>query len=508
MDMAPSDTPPPRREARPHAGGRRGAAMSRELTEGPITKTLLTFALPVLGGNALQTLNTSVNQFWVAHTLGITAITAIGNSNTLMMLMVGAVFGISMAANILIAQQVGADDLAMAKRVMGTAITFFLVLSVGLALLGWHLAPLVLDAMRTPASARADAIIYLRVMFAAMPFTYFFMFLQMAQRGVGDSHTPFYFMILAAGLDMILNPCLIMGLGPFPKLGIAGSATSTLIAQSISLLLLMALLYRRHSVLMLRPSEMRLLKPDFRVLKSLVTRGLPMGFQMFVMSGASVVMIGFVNGYGPLVAAAYVAALPIWTYLQMPGMAIGASISSMAAQNIGAGRWDRVNRVAVSGLVCSLLVTSVLAVLLYALGPIPLYIFLPFGSKAIPIALHIDRITLWAFVLFNATFALSGVVRSTGAVIPPLIILIISMWAIRVPFAWALTPRFGAEAIWWSFPLGTITSSTLTALYYFFGGWRKVRMLEPEAGGQAPDAGQGVPAMDPHDIEEASAAAS
>ncbi|MFI4934020.1 MAG: MATE family efflux transporter [Caulobacterales bacterium] len=487
----------------PGMGGMRGGAMHRNLTEGPITRTLLIFSLPVLGGNVLQTLNQSVNQFWVSHTLGLTAITAIGNSGTLMMLMVGAVFGVSMAANILIAQQIGAGDLPMAKRIMGTSISFFTVLSVGLAFIGWHLSPFVLDAMHTPPAARAEAIIYLQVMFAAMPFTYFFMFMQMAQRGAGDSSTPFYFMILAVVLDMVLNPCLIRGLGPFPRMGIAGSAVSTLIGQGVSLSLLLVVLYRRHSVLMLRPSELGLLKPDFRVLNALLMRGLPMGVQMLVMSGAAVVMIGFVNGFGPLTAAAYVAAIPIWTYLQMPGMAIGASISSMAAQNIGAGKWDRVNRIAISGLASSLVVTGAIAVLIYALGQIPLYIFLPPGSPALPVALHIDRITLWAFVLFNATFALSGVIRATGSVIPPLIILIISMWVIRVPFAWALTPHFGAEAIWWSFPLGTITSSTLTALYFLFGGWRKSRMLEPEAGGQVPDAGQGAPAMDPHDADEA-----
>ena len=89
--------------------------------------------------------------------------------------------------------------------------------------------------------------------------------------------------------------------------------------------------------------------------------------------------------------------------------------------------------------------------------------------------------------------------------IPPLIILFISMWGIRVPFTALLTPRFGVEAIWWSFPLGTITSSALTALYFQFGGWRKSRMLSPEAGGQAPDAGQTTPAMDPQEVDDEAA---
>src|SRR4029077_19035694 len=104
-------------------GGRRGPPGGKQdlaLTHGPITRTLLVFSLPVLGGNVLQSLNGSVNQFWVSHSLGVSAITAIGNSNIIMLLMLGSIFGISMAANILVAQAVGAEDLPMVKKVMGT----------------------------------------------------------------------------------------------------------------------------------------------------------------------------------------------------------------------------------------------------------------------------------------------------------------------------------------------------------------------------------------------------
>ena len=498
--MSDSSSAAPRR-AGAHARHR------RSLTEGPITPALLMFSLPVLGGNVLQTLNGTVNQFFVSHTpgLGVTAITALGNSNTLMFLLMGAVFGISMACNILIAQAVGAGDLPMAKRVMGTATTFFIAVSIALSLIGWRFAPAILNAMHTPEAAREEAITYLRIIFIAMPFIYFFMFMQMAQRGAGDSKTPFYFMVLAVVLEIGLNPCLIRGLGPFPKLGIAGSATATLVSQAISLTLLLSYLYIRRSILMLRPSEWHLLWPDMRILRSLLFKGTPMGVQMIVMSGASVVMLGFVNSYGALTAAAYAAASQVWTYVQMPGMALGASVSSMAAQNIGAGRWDRVNKIAMSGLVSGTIVTGSVAALIYAFGGLSLYFLLPQGSDAIPLAVHINHMVLWAFVLFNAAFALSGVVRATGAVIPPLIILTISMLVIRVPFAAIMTPRFGIEAIWWSFPLGTITSSALTALYFVFGGWRKARMMSPEAGGQAADAGQTTPAMDPQEVDDEAA---
>ena len=178
---------------------------------------------------------------------------------------------------------------------------------------------------------------------------YFFMFMQMAQRGAGDSTTPFWFLALAIVFDITLNPLLIRGIGPFPRMGIAGSATATLIGQGVSLTCLIVYLYRTRSILTLWPGEFRLLRPDLGILRSLTTRGLPMGLQMFIMSGAAVVMISFVNGFGALTSAAYAISSIVWVYLQMPTMAIGASVSSMAAQNVGARRWDRVAQVARAG---------------------------------------------------------------------------------------------------------------------------------------------------------------
>ncbi|HEY2179166.1 MAG TPA: MATE family efflux transporter [Caulobacteraceae bacterium] len=485
-EPSPASSPPGRK-----AGGR------RDLTRGPITRTLLVFSLPLMGGNALQSLNGTVNQIWVSHTLGENAITALGNANIVMMLMLGAIFGVGMAGNILIGQAVGARDFPLVKRVMGTATSFFLGLSVLVAVTGGLLSPHILDLMRTPAIAREDAIIYLRIIFASVPFMYFFMFLQMAQRGAGDSTTPFWFLALAIGIDVTLNPLLIRGIGPFPRMGIAGSATSTLIGQSVSLLAMTIHLYRRHSVLALHRSELRLLKPDMAILKSLVTRGLPMGIQMLVMSGTAVMMISMVNAYGALTSAAYSISSIIWGYLQMPTMAIGASVSAMAAQNVGAGRWDRVAKVARSGVISGLIVTGAVALALYVFNNEVLSVLLPSASPAIPLARHINTTVLWGFVLFSVTFSLSGVVRSTGAVWWPLAIMIISMVGVRVPFASLLSGRFGEDAIWWSFPVGTITSAALTSLYYRYGGWRRTRMLEETPHGQAPDAGVTAPSMTP-----------
>jgi putative MATE family efflux protein len=467
-------TPPSARSAalaRPQRG-------RRDLTQGPITRTLLIFSLPLMGGNALQSLNGTVNQFWVSHTLGETAITALGNANIVMMLMMAAIFGVGMAANILIAQAVGGKDPALVKRVMGTSVTFFVGLSVLIAVFGGLLSPSILGLMHTPPESRADAIIYLRIIFASAPFMYFFMFMQMAQRGAGDSVTPFWFLALAIVFDITLNPLLIRGIGPFPRMGIAGSATATLIGQGVSLTCLIVYLYRTRSILALLPRELLLLRPDMGILRSLTTRGLPMGLQMFIMSGAGVVMISFVNAFGALTSAAYSISSIVWVYLQMPTMAIGASVSSMAAQNVGARRWDRVAQVARAGVISGVVITGSIALLLYLFNDQVLGILLPRGSPSLPLAQHINTIVLWGFVFFSITFALNGVVRATGAVWAPMAILVVSMIGVRIPFAAFLIPRFGPDAIWWSFPLGTITSAALTGLYYKFGGWRRVHMLQ------------------------------
>lgn len=474
-----------------------GRGTQRDLTKGPVTRTLLLFSLPVLGGNVLQSLNGSVNQFWVSHSLGVTAITAIGNANIVMMLLLGVVFGVSMAANILVAQSVGKHDMPMVKRVMGTSVSFFAVLAIGVAALGWFTSPYILSAMGTPGEAAIEAEIYLRIVFLAMPFMYFFAFLQMAQRGAGDSRTPFYFMLLAVGLDVVFNPLLINGYGPFPRLGVAGAGWATFISQGVGLTCLIITLYIRRSPLTLHRSELKLLKPDPEILQALVVRGLPMGLQMFVISGAAMVMIGMVNSYGSVMAAAYTAASQVWTYVQMPAMALGAAISSMAAQNVGAQRWDRVDRIARSGVLCGLAVTGAVATIIYLLGDVTLRIFLPADSEALPIAHHINDRVLWGFVLFSISFSLSGVVRATGAVWGPLAILFIAMYVVRVPFAAVLTPIWGPDAIWWSFPLGIAASSLMNIAFYLHGGWKKARMVAPpNPTGHAPDAGQAPPAID------------
>lgn len=464
------------------------------LTEGPIARTLLVFALPILGSTVLQSLNASVNAMWIGHYLGEAALTATSNATLILFLLLSAVFGVSMASTILVGQSLGRKDVTQARRVVGTGVGFFVAVSLLVALAGWLGTAWMLRLLGTPEDALPYAVAYLRIIFVALPSMYFYSFLMMTLRGAGDSRTPFLFMGLSVLLDIGLNPVLMFGWGPFPKLGIAGSATATLIAQTVALFALLLTLYMRRHFLWIGRRDLALLRPDGAILRALVLKGLPMGLQMIVISSSAIVMMRLVNAYGSQTVAAYGAASQLWTYVQMPAMAIGAAVSSMAAQNVGARLWQRVDRIAIVGVAYNFLLGGTLIALIYLFNRAALNLFLPGDGIALELAQHLNAIAVWSFLFFGVTFVMFGVVRSTGAVWPPLVVLLISLWLIRPPFALALQERFGADAIWWSFPLGSLISMLLAVAYYRYGGWRRARMLSPAHAQQAPTTGQGVPA--------------
>ncbi|KAF3997701.1 MATE family efflux transporter [Glaciimonas immobilis] len=447
------------------------------LIEGPIAKTLFFFTLPILCGNVLQSLNGSVNAVWVGHYLGEAALTATANSNAILFFLITSVLGLGMAATILVGQSLGAKNKDQAKRVVGTSVTFFLSVSLLVALCGLIFSRRLMELMHTPQDALPLAVAYMRITFLALPFQFSTIFLTMILRGAGDTKTPLKFQMLSVGLDIALNPLFIFGLGPIPALGIAGSALATLVAQSVSLSALVSYLYYKKHFLCLHIGEGRYLRPDPAILKAMILKGGPMGLQMIVISLSMIMMISLVNHFGSETSAAYGACLQLWNYVQMPALAVGMAVSSMAAQNIGARRLDRVQRIAKVGIMFNFLMTGGLVTLIYLFNHVALSFFLPEHVNALPIAQHINAMVAWSFVALGVTFVLSSVMRASGAVMAPLIILFLALWCIRLPFARALMYSWGADALWWSFGVGSVSAMLMSMSYYRFGPWRNAHML-------------------------------
>jgi MATE family, multidrug efflux pump len=450
-----------------------------DLTSGPIGRTLLAFAIPTLLSSVLQSLNGSINAIWVGRFLGEGALAATSNANMIMFLLMAFVFGFGMAATVLIGQAFGRGDIDRVRRVIGTAIGGFVPGAAAVALLGWLGAPALLELLGTPPDSAPLALSYLRVIFLAMPPILLAIVLMMGLRGTGDSMTPLWFIFGAVLLDSGLNPVFILGLGPAPALGIAGSATATVIANYAALIVLLVYVYRRDLPIRLRGPELGYLIPDRALVRTMIVKGLPMGLQMIVISGAGLATLGLVNREGVDTTAAFGVAMQLWTYLQMPAMALGAAVSAMAAQNIGAGKWDRVGAVTRSGIVYNLLITGLLVVLLAIADRPALALFLGGASPALPIAQHIQLLATWSFLLFGVTIILFGTVRANGSVLGPLVILAIGLLPVRLGFALGAYPWLGADSLWLSFPVGSLAIMAMAIAFYLQGGWRNARMEAP-----------------------------
>lgn len=451
----------------------------RDLTQGPITRTLLIFALPTLGSNILQSLNGSVNAIWVGRFLGENAIAATANANIIMFLMFALVFGFGMAATILVGQAFGRRDVDAARRAIGSALGMFVVLAIVIALAGWIFSPQILHLLATPPEAEVMALAYLRIIFLVMPASFLSVLLMMGLRGAGDSMTPLWFMVLSVLLDMILNPLLILGVGPFPELGIAGSALANVIAGYVSVIAMLVYIYARDLPIRLRGAELAYLKPDPALLRMILGKGFPMGLQMIVMSTAGLAMTGLVNREGLLYAAAFGVIQQLWTYVQMPAMAIGAAVSAMAAQNIGAGRWDRIAQITRSGVIANLAMTGALVLVLVLFDRYALALFVGGDSPAIPLAAHIHLMAGWSFILFGVTLILFGVMRANGAVYGPLITLIIALYPVRLGFILLMRDTLGPDALWLSFPVGSLVTVLLAVAFYRSNSWRRTTLMVP-----------------------------
>lgn len=452
-------------------------AHQRDLTIGPVAKTLFVFALPSLGVNILQSLNHSVNSVWIGQFLGEEALAASANVGLIMFLMFSTLFGFTMATTILIGQSMGRRDIESVRRIMGTAFGIFFVAGVVFAAAGWIFAPHMLRLMATSDSVYPLALSYLRVIFLTMPATFVMILISSSLRGVGDSVTPFWNTVLNVVLDIILNPIFILGWGPIPAMGIAGSALATIVAGVVSLGLLLRKVYALDLTIRLRGDELKWLRPDPRYLKPIARMGLPMGLSMIIMSGSAVVMIGLVNLEGVNTTAAFGVMNQLWSYVQMPAVAVGAAVSAMVAQNIGANKWNRVSHIVWSGIGINLLMSGVLiALMTYFASPL-LNLFLPGNSPAIPIAIHINHIVGWSFVLMGVSVVVTFAVRANGAVVAPLLILIFSAILVRFSVGFGLYDRFGADAIWGSFIATAIASCILSIAYYLHGGWKKAKAM-------------------------------
>jgi len=463
--------------------GKTPPQLQGDLTQGPIMHTLLLFSVPTLASNILQSLNGTINSIWVGRLIGEAALAATANANIIMFLLSSAAFGFGMAGTVKIGQRYGARDIDGARRTFGTAIGFCFGLTLAIAAIGWVTTPFLLRALATPGEAYELALGYLRMIFLSMPLVMVSIILTMGLRGAGDARTPLIFMGVTVALDIVLNPLLIIGFGPIPAMGIVGSALAMVIANLISFAAMVAYVYAKDLPLRLRGTELRYLRPSKDELGFILAKGMPMGAQMLVMSAAGIIMVGFVNREGMMTTAAYGASMQLFTYIQMPAMAIGGAISAMAAQYIGARQWDRLDKLTNAGIIVNIVLTGSITVLIVMFDRPLLELFLGPDSPAVPMARHIQLLSAWNFVFFGVMMVMTGTMRAGGVVWTPLFILIVTLYPVRLGFYYLAYPHIQADAIWLSYPVAAVSSMVLAGWFYYRSSWRE--KARAEAAGEA-----------------------
>ena len=307
----------------------------KEMTSGRPLPLIFNFTLPLLLGNLLQQTYSMIDAAIVGKFLGINALASVGASTSVVFLILGFCNGCCAGFGIPVAQKFGARDYSTMRRYVYSSLKLALGMSVSIAIVTGLLCAFILRTMRTPDNIFESAYQYLLVTFIGIPCTFFYNLLSSIIRALGDSKTPFWFLLFSAALNVVLDLFCILVLG----WGVAGAAIATLVSQGVSALLCYRYMWRHFHILKGNPSERRM-QP--RLVKTLLLAGVPMGLQFSITAIGSIMLQSANNALGTACVAAFTAAMRIKAFFMCPLESLGLAMATYAGQNYGAGKPERV----------------------------------------------------------------------------------------------------------------------------------------------------------------------
>ena len=310
-------------------------AAVKEMTAGRIFPQLFYFTLPLLMGNLLQQTYSLVDAAIVGRFLGIDSLAAVGASSSVVFLILGFCNGCCGGFGIPVAQKFGARDYATMRRCVVVSLQLAAAMSLVLAVVTGILCDDILRLMRTPDNIFDGAYIYLLITFIGIPCTFFYNLLSSIIRALGDSKTPFWFLLFSAVLNIVLDLFTIVTLG----WGVAGAAIATVFSQGLSAVLCYVYMMRRFDILRTTPAERRFSWPIARILLNI---GVPMGLQFSITAIGSIMLQSANNALGTACVAAFTAAMRIKMFFMCPFESLGIAMATFAGQNYGAGRPERI----------------------------------------------------------------------------------------------------------------------------------------------------------------------
>ena len=443
----------------------------KDMTTGHEAKTILFFAFPMLLGSVFQQFYNMADSFVVGTFVGKQALSAVGQSFPVIFVSVALVMGFGMASNILIAQFFGAKENDRVQGVVDTTITVTQVFSVAVTILGIVLAPFIIGLMQTPEDVKNDAVLYLRIIFGGSLVSFGYNAVSAIQRGLGDSKTPLYALMISTLVNVVLDLAFVVLFG----WGVWGVGIATVIAQTVSLVWVLVYLKKKNPEL--RVSLFRF-HFDREIFNKIFSIGLPSGIQQALVGAGLMTLTGVVNSFGTNPSAAYSAAGKLDSFAILPAMNIGMAISTFTGQNLGAGKKDRVHRGLAYGTLMAASITLTFAFLMFTFGNIFMRLFSN-DKEVVRIGFEYLRIVSLGYILQTMMFCFSGVLRGAGATFITMLMTLLAMWIVRIPLAFVLSRYLGTGGIWWSIVIGFAVGMTGTILYYIFGKWERRVMVGP-----------------------------
>jgi putative MATE family efflux protein len=440
----------------------------------PIWQAMLVFLVPLMISNVLQSASATLNSIYLGRLIGVGALAAASAFFPVVFFMISFFIGIASGSSVLIGQAYGAHNEERLKAVAGTTLTLSIGAGVIIGGVGWFFLPGLLHLIGTPLDVYDQALSYARVVFLSLPILFVYLSYTTFVRGTGDSRTPLLSLIVSTVLILIFTPALILGWLGLPRLGVASAAYANVVANTLALIYMLVSLRLEKNPLALDMSIVRNMKLEVGLLVQLVRIGIPTGLQMVMVSLAEIAVISLVNRFGSSATAAYGAVNQIVSYVQFPAISIGIASSIFGAQSIGARKFDRLRKIARAGITLNWVIGAVLIGLVYAFDRSILTLFVT-DARVIETAHELLEITLWSYVLFGTSSVLSGLMRSSGTVLWPTLLSIISIWGVEVPVAYSLAPHLGLRGVWIAYPVAFAVSLALQTFYYRVF-WRRQKL--------------------------------
>lgn len=449
----------------------------RDLTVGSIPRHLLSFSIPMLAGNALQSGYSIINMIWVGNIVGENGLGATAISFPIMFIIIGLASGATMATSVLVAQYYGAKNYQRMKRVIDNSISIGLVFSVILTALGIIFSSFLLGLMDTPSEIFPMANSYLKISLAGVILMYLMFTISSILRGIGDTVTPLIFMGAGVVLNAILDPLMIIGIGPFPKMGLNGAAWASVITQALSLAMILIYLRRKKHVIAVNFTKLIF---DKDIILLIFKIGFPSMIQQSLVSIGQAFVTTYVNFFGASAIAAFGAAGRIDMVATMPAIAIGMAATALTGQNLGARKPERVKEIFKWALLMGTAISGVVALLAIIFPRLILSAFIH-HEPVLEIGIMYLRIVAPCYFLYALMFVSTGIVNGAGQTMVTMIFSLVSLWVVRVPLAWFLSQHtsLGMTGIWIAMAAGFVVTSVISYLYYLSGRWKKFATQTP-----------------------------